>query len=276
MSNDLAELGSVDVPNKHILNYRWRERKTSSSLFMRGCRLPLDAKEVELAVSLLEERDTNFIYQSPLTEDEIISRYLYLVSQIRSQEEYDREFAYMNKRDAINASIIRDRYVWFLSQIKDPKDYDLIYHSSMTEEIMLKRYELVQNNGTSPLVNKRFKDLLQEICPDDVQFFPATIVNADDKMEPFENHDYYVLNICRKVDALDFDKTEFKLIDKTKPRSPSNVMSPRNRVYKSMDQIEPFGIARLLYFSPDIILPPHVAEAVQKAKIKGLRLWACS
>ena len=57
--------------------------------------------------------------------------------------------------------------------LQDPKDYDLIYHSEQPPEVFLKRYDVLPNNGTAPLVNTKVKTLLEELCPEDVQFFPC-------------------------------------------------------------------------------------------------------
>ena len=76
--------------------------------------------------------------------------------------------------------------------------------------MFLKRYDILTNNTPALLVNNKVKSILEEICPDDVQFFPAMIKHANAKMEPFENHDYWVVNICKQYEDLNWEKSELK------------------------------------------------------------------
>ena len=133
--------------NSHILEYKWRERKTDSYIFMQGKNLPFDCGYVER-----------------------------------------------------------------LNTLQDPKDYDLIYHAEISEE-KLKGYACMPNNSQAPLVNQKVLDMLLELCPDEFQYFPVTIVGENPKYPFFENHDYCLINICKTVDIVDQSQSKIKYFE---------------------------------------------------------------
>ena len=137
----------ASVPNSHILNYKWRERCTNSSIFNKG---------------------NFFLFDCGYTER--------------------------------------------LNTLQDPKDYDLIYHAEISEE-KLKGYACMPNNSQAPLVNQKVLDMLLELCPDEFQYFPVTIVGENPKYPFFENHDYCLINICKTVDIVDQSQSKIKYFE---------------------------------------------------------------
>ncbi|PCI36118.1 MAG: hypothetical protein COB50_05130 [Thiotrichales bacterium] len=68
--------------------------------------------------------------------------------------------------------------------------------------------------GTYPIFNKRAISILEQICPNDFQAFPITVINSPKKkkLEPFENHDYFIINITNTVDAIDKDNSTLEYL----------------------------------------------------------------
>lgn len=89
----------------------------------------------------------------------------------------------------------------------DPKDYDLVYSYKHSEE-RLKRFDYLANTGQAPLVNQTVLDILNKLCPDDIQAFPVTIIPEPGSKYKFENHDYWLINITKLIDAIDLEKSE--------------------------------------------------------------------
>ncbi len=152
----------------------------------------------------------------------------------------------------------------------DPKNYDLIYHSVIVPDVFIERYDVFPNNGTAPLVNKKVKNLLENLCPEDVQFFPVMIKNDNDKIDHFENHDYWLLNICSIYEDVNFEKSEFKY------GSPGTCIEGALLGYKKcvfneiVDQKIPH-ISRLIHSQAHIIVSPELVKRFKKEKIKGAK-----
>lgn len=188
------------IPNKHILLYMWRERKTESLTFMEGHRLPFDTGNPNLSFTL-----------------------------------------------------------------KDPKDYDLIYDSEILPEVFLGKYDVWPNNGVAPVVNQRVVDVMNNLCPDQVQFFPIMLKNANSKMPVFANHDYFLMNICQTYNGVDMEKstcTYFRDGD----ISGFNKLSFLESGHEQMPHI-----ARLEMARSHIVVSSELVKAFKKAKIKGVK-----
>ena len=155
------------------------------------------------------------------------------------------------------------------STLQDPKDYDLIFHSASPPEMFLKRYDVLPNNASAPLVNAKVKAILEDLCPDDVQFFPATILPETDKMEPFENHDYWVVNICKIYDDINWEKSELKY-DYDRPKGHQISGYKRICFNDLKGQTIPY-LSRLIHFLPHIIIHPDLVRRFKKEKIKGAK-----
>ncbi|PCI36120.1 MAG: hypothetical protein COB50_05140 [Thiotrichales bacterium] len=91
----------------------------------------------------------------------------------------------------------------------DPCPQHVIY-STVPEETV-KIFDVLPVR-TFPIFNKRAVGVLEKICPDDFQAFPIKIINSPDKkkLEPFENNDYFIINITNTVDALDKENSNLK------------------------------------------------------------------
>lgn len=145
----------------------------------------------------------------------------------------------------------------------DPSTYDLIFHSEIEPEIF-KKYDCPKCDQPFLLVNQKVKDILLDMCPDDVQFFPATIVPENSKKMSFENHDYWVLNITRLVDAFDMEKSELILYDDGEIR---NI----KQLYFKDDYDKNFYIGRESLKTLSIVVSPELVQRFKKEKITGVK-----
>ncbi len=64
------------------------------------------------------------------------------------------------------------------------------------------RFDCLINNARIPLVNERVQDILEEISPHEVQFFPAKVICSDGELEG-----YSFLNVTVEVVGIDQEKT---------------------------------------------------------------------
>jgi hypothetical protein len=183
-------------PNSHYIEYKWKERKTNSYIFMQGSVLP-----------------------------------------------------HANKGQ--------------LNTSQDSKDYDLIYHSEIVPELFLKKYDCLPNTGKSPLVNKKVLDILQSLCPDDIQAFPAVIVPEDPKKHTFENHDYWVINITKTLSGIDYKQSQITFDD-------GEIFSFQKTILVEYEKGMPL-LCREEAFHPRIYVAPPLVQALLDAKISGVR-----
>ena len=152
--------------------------------------------------------------------------------------------------------------------LEDPQNYDLIYHSEQPPEVFLKRYDVLPSNGTAPLVNAKVKTLLEELCPEDVQFFPVTLVPETQKMTPFENHDYWALNICSLYEDVNLEASEFKYAKE------GQIQSYKKCIFHELQGQKIPHLGRLLHSLGRIIVSPELVSLFKKEKIKGVRFYS--
>lgn len=146
---------------------------------------------------------------------------------------------------------------------QDPSTYNLIFESRIPEERLLK-WDALPNSVLLPLVNKRCLAVLQDLCPGDFQYFPAVIRNENNKIEPFENHDYVLVNVAVNVPGVN------EALEPIKLNEYGNI---GNLKEVTLDDafMEGHHLARLTLYRPVIIASSKLVEIFQKEKIKGFR-----
>lgn len=63
------------------------------------------------------------------------------------------------------------------------------------------KFDCLDNNAMVPLINERVQDILEEIAPNEVQFFPARIICVDGELEG-----YSFLNVTVEIEGIDKEK----------------------------------------------------------------------
>jgi len=148
----------------------------------------------------------------------------------------------------------------------DPKEYDLIFASESSPE-EFKKYDCLSNNSTALLVNQKILDIFKDLCPNDIQEFPATIIPATSSLYIFENHDYWLINITKLVDAIDLKKSLLSFYEEM----PEVVSRVKNLVFLDKKEFEKPFIARINNEYGLKIVSPSLSKAFKKANIKGVQ-----
>lgn len=127
----------------------------------------------------------------------------------------------------------------------------------------VKQFDCLPNNIGIPLVNERVKKLLEEIAPDDVQFFKAKLKCSDGEMGG-----YYFVNATHKVKGIDFEKSIYKKVDMARNTFRYNF---DYMTYKSGCMGE-HKFARDADYLGNLLVREDAAKVLEKAKITGVRL----
>jgi hypothetical protein len=204
--NKPYKMSSPDtLPNKHIMDYKWRERKTDSYIFMNGVRLPCPD---------------------------------------------------MNNGASKTST--------------DPKDYDLIFHSEITPDRMLK-YGVLQNNSASDfLLRKDLVDLLNTFCPEDFQAFPVIIIPDNPKKTgDFECREFYLINITHAIDVFDHHKCTFESFDKEM----TEIYGVKRMILQDASCLNGHHIVREKTLKSHIFVSPEFVALFKKHKVKGCAFY---
>lgn len=156
---------------------------------------------------------------------------------------------------------ITDNFIFMDGSNLPSKDYQLILYSNVIEMQLIKN-DVLPNISGSPIVNLKVIELLTKLCPDDFQYFPVTIIN-DDKLEKFENKDYYIVNILRSIDSVDRNKSYIETYDDG---------ADIKYIYQLYFRPHCMGSVRLArenYFKPLIMVDKIIKDEFKKHKIKG-------
>ena len=146
----------------------------------------------------------------------------------------------------------------------DPKKYDLIFESECPPKEFT-RFDCLPNNSTAPLINQKALNILNKLCPGDIQAFPATIIPEPGSKHGFENHDYWLINIAKTVDPIDHANTEFSYTPKSLG---GDIIGAKKLRFLSINFT---GIARNQLFSSIKIVSPALAQAFKEAKVTGVK-----
>ena len=93
------------------------------------------------------------------------------------------------------------------------------------------------------------------------------------KMTPFENHDYWALNICSLYEDVNLEASEYSYGAKESGLH-QTIMGYKKCVFHELwGQKIPY-IGRLIHFRPAIIVSPELVSLFKKEKIKGVRFYS--
>lgn len=152
----------------------------------------------------------------------------------------------------------------------DTKEYDLIFASEVAPAVF-KRFDCLPNNATSmpPLVNQKVLEILNKHCPDDIQAFPATIVPEKGSKQKFENHDYWVINITKLVDAIDLEKSDVEFFDHD-PRIEDAIRTINKLAFIDSEEFDIPLIKRIKNKRSMEIVSPILTQAFKEARVTGV------
>jgi hypothetical protein len=148
----------------------------------------------------------------------------------------------------------------------DPKEYDLIFASESPPE-EFKKFDCLSNNSTALLVNQKILDIFKGLCLNDIQEFPTTIIPAAGSSYKFENHDYWLINITKLVDAIDLKKSLVSFYEE----APDTVSSIKKLVFLDKEEFEKPFIARIDHEYGLKIVSPSLVKAFKEANVMGVQ-----
>lgn len=103
-----------------------------------------------------------------------------------------------------DSSVSPDHYVLYRSKRLNPTEFNpvLRVNFDISKERVLK-FDNLANNKSIPLVNQRIKSILEEIAPEEVQYFHAKVVCSDGILED----SYYFLNATHAIMCLNHEQS---------------------------------------------------------------------
>lgn len=152
----------------------------------------------------------------------------------------------------------------------DPKDYDLIFHSEIGPDRLLKYGYLETDAASTFLLRKDLVDLLNTFCPNDFQAFPVIIIPDNPKKTGnFECKDFYLINITHALDVFDHDKCEFSYMDE----DDCDILGVNRMILQDSSCLNGHHIVREKNYHPFIFVSPEFVALFKKHKVKGCAFY---
>jgi hypothetical protein len=158
----------------------------------------------------------------------------------------------------VESEINLRRGLYQIQNIQPNKQYKIIagFKKAKLEDFI--HFDWLMGGGGIPdLFNKRLIEKIQNICPNDFIALPVILVNSSDKVAPYENKDFYVVNALNTIDAIDREKSVIDIYP-----------SGRERVIKRVYKEDPWQ-GHLIAFDTSIIgmiYHPKLAKELYPSK----------
>ncbi|MEH7353861.1 DUF1629 domain-containing protein [Neobacillus drentensis] len=120
---------------------------------------------------------------------------------------------------------------------------------------------VLPNSGLLLIGSKKIVDILEEICPHDIQVFEANVYVGEKKIP-----NYYLLNIVNAVEVLDKDKSDFTTIKGT-----NAILNFKKIVYKFDGLPNNHHIVRNLDYKSHVLVSEVLKDAFEINDIKGVQ-----
>jgi len=163
---------------------------------------------------------------------------------------------------AYNEAISTDRFIFMQGKpvTKEEITKPLIFELKITQAEIMK-YDAIPNNSSSPLVNQKIVNILQELAPEDVQFFDAEIRCKDGDLK-----DYKLLNIARSIEGIDHEKSIYRR-DKF-----AGLITIIKYLTYLPNCMKNYKLGRDKELIGNILVTEEIKQAFENAKIKRLRI----
>jgi len=163
-----------------------------------------------------------------------------------------------------------DYFLFYHANRVEVLDYKLIFEINMKESKMLEM-DILPTGFPGLITNKKVLSILQRVCPDDFQVFPILIksVPGKSKHKEFVNHDYFLIHIIKKISAIDFEASDFLLLDDSKPKVPNNILRIRKIRFKP-NCMNSIHIARDEDYEPLEYISQHLFHILLSENIFGV------
>jgi hypothetical protein len=116
------------------------------------------------------------------------------------------------------------------------------------------------NSGQLIIVSKKVLDIMQDVCPKDIQVFDANVF-VGEKSIP----EYYLINIVNDVKVINKEASDFTTIKGT-----DAILSFEKIVYKS-DDLGQFNFVRNADYRSHILASDYIKDRFEKENIKGVQ-----
>ena len=148
--------------------------------------------------------------------------------------------------DMMSGAPVEEALAPFVYEIKAPPEqftkYDFLYCP----------------DGPGLVVHDRVVKVFEAMCPDDFQTFKVIIKKLDPNDPPFENHDFHMINLTHTIEALDMEKSKFRI-------GPTGIKFTTYRVFKEDDCWNGHLLAREK-LDMNILFHPKLAKKFRRSK----------
>ncbi len=130
----------------------------------------------------------------------------------------------------------------------------------------IKKYDNLITDTLLPIVNKKMRDILDKICPNDVQYCDVDINCQDGKLEG-----YKIVNILSSVKAIDHERSKYDFIPGTNDTA---IMGFQHFVLKQ-NTLSDEGVhfARDSEVTSNILISDVLANEFKKNKVTGVSFY---
>lgn len=104
-------------------------------------------------------------------------------------------------------------------------------------------------------------EILQEICPEDIQIFEANVYIGEKKIP-----DYYLLNIVSTIEVIDKTESEFTTIKGT-----DSILNFKKIVYKFDGLPNNHHLVRNQDYKSHVLISDDLKEVFERNNIKGVQ-----
>ncbi|GGO00195.1 imm11 family protein [Saccharibacillus kuerlensis] len=121
--------------------------------------------------------------------------------------------------------------------------------------------DVLPNSGLLLIVSKKVIEILEGICPQDIQVFKANVYVGEKRIPH-----YYLLNIVNAVEVVDKDKSEYTTIKGTEA-----ILNFKKIVYKFGVLPNNHHIVRNLDYKSHVLVSDDLRDVFERHSIKGVQ-----
>ncbi|WP_046229087.1 imm11 family protein [Paenibacillus algorifonticola] len=120
-------------------------------------------------------------------------------------------------------------------------------------------YDVLPNSGSLIIVSENVVEIMEKICPNDIEIFDANVYVGDKKIL-----NYFLINILHAVDILNKDESKYSTIKGT------NAILGFDKIVYNHNDIPNHHIVRNADYRSHVLVSDELKEAFEQSKIKGV------
>lgn len=124
----------------------------------------------------------------------------------------------------------------------------------------VRSFDILPNNAGVPLVSEQTVSIINGVCKDDVQYFPASVITRNKSVL-----DYYLVNVSVNVGAVDLVRSDLVLLTNT-----DHIMKI-NRVVCVDDPMKGHHLARESAYKPFIWASDKIKETFEENRMNSCK-----